>query len=493
MNKNKKDIAVIGSGFAGLSAAALLAQMGHEVTLYEKNSTIGGRARVFEAEGFVFDMGPSWYWMPEVFEEYFARFGKSHKDFYDLIRLDPSYRVFWKDNTHWDIPATKKELIDLFEETEKGAGKKLEEFLKEASVKYEAGMKKFVWKPSLSILEFADMQLLRETLRLDLFKSVSAHIRKYFSHPKLIELLEFPVLFLGAKPSDTPALYTLMNFADMELGTWYPMNGMHEIIKAFEKIAIEQGVKIETNAAIEGVKLNGKIITHISVNGSDIQADKVVCAADYHHFEQQILPKNYRQYTEKYWDKRVMAPSCLLFYLGIDKKLNNLQHHNLFFDRDFQQHAEEIYATHVWPEDPLFYVCCPSKTDPSVAPEGKENIFILIPVSTYIEDEEALREKYLEKVLTRLESLTGQSVREHIIYKKSYAHRDFREDYNAFRGNAYGLANTLKQTAFLKPRMKNPKIDNLIYTGQLTVPGPGMPPSIISGQLAAGIIEQKKH
>lgn len=493
MNKNKKDIAVIGSGFAGLSAAALLAQMGYEVTLYEKNSTIGGRARVFEAEGFVFDMGPSWYWMPEVFEEYFARFGKSHRDFYDLIRLDPSYRVFWKDNTHWDIPATKKELIDLFEETEKGAGKKLEEFLKEASVKYEAGMKKFVWKPSLSILEFADMQLLRETLRLDLFKSVSAHIRKYFSHPKLIELLEFPVLFLGAKPSDTPALYTLMNFADMELGTWYPMNGMHEIIKAFEKIALDQGVKIETNATIEGVKLSGKIITHVSVNGSDIQADEVVCAADYHHFEQQILPKNYRQYTEKYWDKRVMAPSCLLFYLGIDKKLNNIQHHNLFFDRDFQQHAEEIYATHVWPEDPLFYVCCPSKTDPSVAPEGKENIFILIPVSTYIEDEESLREKYLFKVLTRMESITGQSIREHIIYKKSYAHRDFREDYNAFRGNAYGLANTLKQTAFLKPRMKNPKIENLIYTGQLTVPGPGMPPSIISGQLAAGIIEQKKH
>lgn len=493
MNKNKKDIAVIGSGFAGLSAAALLAQMGYEVTLYEKNSTIGGRARVFEAEGFVFDMGPSWYWMPEVFEEYFARFGKSHKDFYDLIRLDPSYRVFWKDNTHWDIPATKKELIDLFEETEKGAGKKLEEFLKEASVKYEAGMKKFVWKPSLSILEFADMQLLRETLRLDLFKSVSAHIRKYFSHPKLIELLEFPVLFLGAKPSDTPALYTLMNFADMELGTWYPMNGMHEIIKAFEKIALDQGVKIETNAAIEGVKLSGKKITHVSVNGSDIEADEVVCAADYHHFEQQILPKNYRQYTEKYWDKRVMAPSCLLFYLGIDKKLNNIQHHNLFFDRDFQQHAEEIYATHVWPEDPLFYVCCPSKTDPSVAPEGKENIFILIPVSTYIEDEESLREKYLFKVLTRMESITGQSIREHIIYKKSYAHRDFREDYNAFRGNAYGLANTLKQTAFLKPRMKNPKIENLIYTGQLTVPGPGMPPSIISGQLAAGIIEQKKH
>ena len=493
MNKNKKDITVIGSGFAGLSAAALLAQMGHEVTLYEKNSTIGGRARVFEAEGFVFDMGPSWYWMPEVFEEYFARFGKSHKDYYDLIRLDPSYRVFWKDNTHWDIPATKKELIDLFEETEKGAGKKLEEFLKEASVKYEAGMKKFVWKPSLSILEFADMQLLRETLRLDLFKSVSAHIRKYFSHPKLIELLEFPVLFLGAKPSDTPALYTLMNFADMELGTWYPMNGMHEIIKAFEKIALDQGVKIETNAAIEGVKLSGKKITHVSVNGSDIEADEVVCAADYHHFEQQILPKNYRQYTEKYWDKRVMAPSCLLFYLGIDKKLNNIQHHNLFFDRDFHQHAEEIYATHVWPEDPLFYVCCPSKTDPSVAPEGKENVFILIPVSTYIEDEESLREKYLDKVLTRMESITGQSIREHIIYKKSYAHRDFREDYNAFRGNAYGLANTLKQTAFLKPRMKNPKIENLIYTGQLTVPGPGMPPSIISGQLAAGIIEQKKH
>lgn len=493
MNKKKKDIAVIGSGFAGLSAAALMAQQGHSVTLYEKNSGIGGRARVFEAEGFTFDMGPSWYWMPEVFEDFFARFGKKHEDFYSLVRLDPSYRVFWKDDSYWDIPATKKELIDLFESAEPGAGAKLEAFLQEAGVKYAAGMQKFVWKPSLSILEFADMQLLRETLRLDLFKSVSAHIRKYFKHPKLIELLEFPVLFLGAKPSDTPALYTLMNFADMELGTWYPMKGMHEIIKAFARIAQDQGVKIETNASIDGVVLKDKKITHLSVNGQNVAAEEVICAADYHHFEQDILPPDYRQYSEKYWDKRVMAPSCLLFYIGVDKKLDQLQHHNLFFDRDFQRHADEIYATHVWPEDPLFYVCCPSKTDPSVAPEGKENLFILIPVSTYIQDEESLRELYLDKVLSRMEKLTGQSIRDHIIYKRSYAHRDFREDYNAYRGNAYGLANTLRQTAFLKPRMKNPKIDNLIYTGQLTVPGPGMPPAIISGQLAAGMIENKQY
>lgn len=491
MNKNPKNIAVIGSGFAGLSAACCLAKYGHKVTVYEKNETTGGRARVFDAAGFVFDMGPSWYWMPEVFEEFYNRFGYTASDFYELKRLDPSYRVFWKDNTQWDIPASAEELFDLFEQHEQGAGAKLKMFLNEARVKYEAGMQKFVWKPSLSVTEFAEMQLLREVFRLDLFNSVSKSIRKSFSNPKLIELLEFPVLFLGAKPSQTPALYTLMNYADMSLGTWYPMGGMHRIIEAFEKIARNLGVEIVTDAAVTGVEMEKRNISGIHTKKGIFKTDNVVCAADYHHFEQQVLPAALRVYSETYWKSRVMAPSCLLFYLGIDKKIEGLQHHNLFFDRDFNRHAEEIYSTHRWPEEPLFYACCPSKTDNTVAPEGHENLFILIPVSTYIEDDKSKHSQYLDMVLSRIEQQTGTDIKNHIVYSRSYAHSDFVNDYNAYRGNAYGLANTLRQTAFLKPKMKNKKIDNLVYAGQLTVPGPGMPPSIISGQLAASLINEK--
>lgn len=488
IKQDKLNIAVIGAGFAGLSAAALLAKDGHDVTLYEKNSSIGGRARLFAEQGFTFDMGPSWYWMPEVFENFYNRFGYTAADFYNLKRLDPSYKVFWQDNSNWDIPAELNQLSQLFEKYERGSGKKLEAFMLECKTKYEAGMQKFVWKPSLSIAEFADLQLLKEVFKMDLFKSVSKNIRKYFNHPKLIELLEFPVLFLGAKPNETPALYTLMNYADMGLGTWYPMGGMHQIIKAFEKIAIEQGVTIKTDSSIENVVIKRKSIQQIIINGETITVDKVVCAADYHFFEQNILPESHRTYSPNYWKTRTMAPSSLLFYIGLNKKIDRLQHHNLFFDKDFTAHAEEIYTTHEWPQDPLFYACCPSKTDPTVAPDGHENLFILIPVSTNIKDNKSLHQCYLEKVIYRMEQLTKQEIRSHIVYQRSYAHQEFIDDYNAYRGNAYGLANTLKQTAFLKPKMQSNKIDNLVYTGQLTVPGPGMPPSIISGQLAASLI-----
>lgn len=488
LNKEKKNIAISGSGFAGLASAAILASKGYNVDLYEKNSSLGGRARKFESDGFMFDMGPSWYWMPEVFEGFFQLFGKKSSDFYELLRLDPSYRVFWPDQEYWDIPASMEELVQLFESQEKGAGPKLLAFLNEAERKYRAGMQKFVWKPSLSPLEFVRLEILKESFRLDLFKSVSAHIRKYFSNPRLIELLEFPVLFLGARPADTPALYTLMNFADMKLGTFYPMGGMHKIVEAFEQIAREQGVNFHLNSEIQAVRIEGKTLTTVTVNQEEIPFDGMVCASDYQHFDQNILPANHRSYTGEYWEKRIMAPSCLLFYLGVDKKIPELRHHNLFFDRDFNQHAEEIYTTHKWPEEPLFYVCCPSVTDPGVAPIGHENLFILIPVSTNISDTPEHHEIYFEKVMDRLEKRTGTEIRNHIVFKRSYAHSDFIQDYHAYRGNAYGLANTLRQTAFLKPKMHHKGIKNLVFSGQLTVPGPGMPPSIISGQLAATLI-----
>jgi phytoene desaturase len=482
---NKKKVVVIGSGFAGLSAACFMAKNGHEVTILEKNTTAGGRARKFEIDGFLFDMGPSWYWMPDVFERFFAQFGKKVEDYYDLVRLDPSYQVIYNANEKWNIPQNVEELALFLEKIEVGAGKKLKLFLAEASIKYQVGMKDLVFKPGRSLNEFMSIDFFKGLLKLDLFTSHSKHVRKYFTNPKIISLLEFPVLFLGAKPQDTPALYSLMNYADIKLGTWYPMGGMHKIVEGMVSLATSLGVKIEYNQAVVGFDTKEGQVKKVKTENAIIECDIVIAGADYHHIDQEVLDSSHRNYTEKYWDKRIMAPSSLLFYLGIDKKLVGLQHHNLFFDEDFGQHAVEIYEQPQWPSKPLFYVSCPSVTDTKVAPAGKENLFILIPVAPGIEDTNEIREKYFDIVMNRLEILTGQSIKPHIIYKRSYAHQNFKDDYNSFKGNAYGLANTLSQTAVLKPSIKSKKLNNLYFTGQLTVPGPGVPPSLISGEVVA--------
>jgi phytoene desaturase len=484
-------ISVIGSGFAGLSAAACLAKAGFDVTVFEKNSTPGGRARKFEADGFVFDMGPSWYWMPDVFEKYFEQFSRSTVDYYSLVRLDPSYRIYYGKNDYLDIPAGIEALCALFEKLEPGSGTKLRQFLEEGKFKYDLGINNLVYKPGLSLTEFADRRLISGLFKLHVFQSISKYIRKFFREPRIIKLLEFPVLFLGATPQNTPALYSLMNYADMALGTWYPMKGMHSIVEGMVKVAEEQGVQFRFNHAVERIELNNIKAEGLRANNKFYQADYVIAAADYHHVEQHLLPENFRRYDERYWNARTLAPSSLLFYVGVNKKIKNLLHHTLFFDEDFAQHAKDIYENPQWPTRPQFYVSCPSKTDPTVAPEGSENLLILIPVAPGLRDEESIREKYFDLVIGRLESVTGESIRSHIVYRRSYAHNDFIADYNAYKGNAYGLANTLMQTAHLKPSIVNKKIPNLFYTGQLTVPGPGVPPSIISGQVVAGEVIKK--
>jgi phytoene desaturase len=484
----KQTAIVIGSGVAGLSAAAYLAKAGFEVKVLEKNSMPGGRARKFEAEGFMFDMGPSWYWMPDVFEKFYADFGYTTKDFYDLIRLEPSYQIVGKDGVGVDIPANMDELEQLFERFEPGSSLKLRQFLKEAAYKYDVGINDLVYKPGLSLSEFADIRLLKGLLKMDVLTSMKKHVRQFVSHPFLLELLEFPILFLGALPKNTPALYSLMNYADMALGTWYPMGGMHKIIEAFVSIAKQQGVTLLMNEEVIGCKTNqGKIVAVQTVNGT-YHADVIVGAGDYHHIDQQLLPVEDRSYTPKYWDNRKMAPSCLLYYVGVNKRIPNLRHHNLFFDTDFMHHAEQIYTMPNWPDQPLFYVSAPSVTDNSVAPSGSENLFLLIPVAPGLVEDENIKEKYFQQIISRIEQFTGTTIKEHIVYKRAYGFTDFVTDYHAFKGNAYGLANTLDQTAILKPRMKSKRISNLYYTGQLTVPGPGLPPSIISGNVVSGLI-----
>ncbi|QHV98107.1 phytoene desaturase family protein [Spirosoma endbachense] len=478
-------IFVIGAGFAGLAAATSLADKGYDVTILEKNSMSGGRARVFQSHGFTFDMGPSWYWMPDVFETYFARFGKKPSDYYKLVRLDPSYSVVFGPNEAVDLPAGLENLETLFEQIEPGSGPRLREFLKQASYKYDVGMNNFVWKPSRSIGEFLSLKLLYDVTRLDVFQSFASHVRKFFKNPRLLEIVEFPVLFLGATPSNTPAMYSLMNYAEMVMGTWYPMGGMHEIVKAMVSLAEEKGVKLLLNQTVQKIDIANGRAHSITTDLGIFETDVVIAGADYNHVETNLVDAAYRNYDDNYWQKRVMAPSSLLFYLGVNKRVPRLQHHNLFFDEDFSLHAQEIYETPRWPTKPLFYASAPSKTDPSVAPEGCENLFLLIPVAPDLTDDDATRERYFDIIMTRLEAYVGEDIRSSLIYKRSYAHRDFKSDYNAFRGNAYGLANTLKQTALLKPSLKNKKVNNLFYTGQLTVPGPGVPPSLISGLVVA--------
>jgi phytoene desaturase len=482
---NRKKAIIIGAGFSGLSAASFLAKDGFDVTVLEKNSIPGGRARKFEAEGFTFDMGPSWYWMPDVFEKFFASFDKKPGDYYQLKRLDPSYRIVWGENDFSDLPASFEEYCDLFESLEKGSAVKLMKFLEGAQYKYNVGINKLVYKKSASPFEFADAKLIAGIFKLDVFKSFHDHVRSYFTHPKLIQMLEFPVLFLGGTPKTTPALYSLMNHGDIMLGTWYPEGGIYKVVEGMETLAKSLGVEFIYNAPVSAIEVTDRKATGVIANGKTFRADVIIGSADYNHVEQQLLPEEYRTYTKSYWESRVMSPSSLIYYLGINKVIPNLKHHTLIFDEDFSRHADEIYKHPQWPARPAVYISNTSKSDTTVAPAGMENIMVLIPVAPGLNDTEEIRERYYQYAIEKIEKYTGEAVGKHVVFKRSYAHQDFMNDYYAYKGNAYGLANTLMQTAFLKPKMQSKKIKNLFYAGQLTVPGPGVPPAIISGQVVA--------
>lgn len=482
----EKSVIVIGSGFAGLSAASFMAKEGWDVTVIEKNNTAGGRARQWKENGFTFDMGPSFYWMPDVFERYFAQFGKKVSDYYSLQRLDPSYRVYWNDS-HDNIPASFDELKKLFESQEPGSAAKLENYLDEAAYKYKVGMNKLVYKPSRSIFEFLDWQTISGVFKLQVFSSISKHIAKHFKHPKLRQLMEFPVLFLGALPQDTPALYSLMNYADIKGGTWYPQGGMYAVVEGMYKLAVDLGVKFHFNEEAKGIFVTREGYAKTLTTDKDIyRVDTIISGADYHFTEKNLLPEEYRSYSDSYWSKRVMAPSCLMYYVGLNKKLKQPVHHSLFFDVPFEEHGKEIYKNPQWPSEPLFYVSVSSVTDEKAAPPGCENLVFLIPVAAGLEgDTEELREKYFQMIVSRMEKHGGENIMDAVVYKKTYSVSDFVHDYNSFRGNAYGLANTLRQTAIFRPSCRSKKVKNLFYTGQLTVPGPGVPPSLISGEVVA--------
>ncbi|MEJ6557289.1 MAG: phytoene desaturase family protein [Flavobacteriaceae bacterium] len=480
-----KKIIVIGSGFSSISVASYLAKEGHEVGVYEKNSTPGGRARQFKKDGFTFDIGPSWYWMPDVFDSYFGDFGKKVSEYYTLEKLDPGYEVYFDKQESIKIGDTLEKIYVAFEKEEAGSSIPLKRFIKKAEDNYNIAIKDLVYRPGISPLELVTPATVKKVGYF--LSTIKREVMKEFNNPRLAQILQFPVLFLGAKPSQTPAFYNFMNFADFGLGTWHPDKGMYSVVEGMVRLAKELGVEFHTNQTVEKILVEEGKAVGIVANQEIINADIVISGADYHHSES-LLESKYRAYSEKYWDKKTFAPSSLLFFIGLDKKVKNVSHHTLFFDVDFDAHAADIYDNPQWPESPLFYGNFPSMTDSSMAPEGKEACFLLIPIAPGLEDTPEMREKYFNIVIDRLEHLTDQSVRDAILFSESFCVNDFVEEYNSYKGNAYGMANTLLQTAFLRPKLKSKKVKDLYFTGQLTVPGPGVPPSLISGKIVANLV-----
>ena len=481
----KKTITIIGSGFSSLAASCYLAKAGFDVTILEKNKTVGGRARQFVKDGFTFDIGPTWYWMPDVFEKFFADFGKHPSDYYHLEKLNPAYVVYFDQLDAIQIPDNLPDIFSIFEKEEAGSAKHLESFLDNAKHNYDVAIKDLVYRPGISITELITPTTIKKANQF--FSTIRTSVRKNIKNSRLQQIMEFPVLFLGAKPSNTPSFYSFMNYADFGLGTWHPTGGMYEVVKAMYFLAKDLGVKIKVNQNVEKINVEFGIVDSVVSNGITIQSDIVLSGADYHHTET-LLDKVYRGYSEKYWNSKVFAPSSLLFYVAFDKKIKNVAHHTLFFDTEFDVHAKDIYDNPKWPEKPLFYASFPSKTDDSVAPEGKEAGIFLIPIAPGIEDTPEIRQQYFENIIDRFETLTHQKVSDSIVFKESFCVNDFVSDYNSYKGNAYGLANILTQTAFLRPKIISKKVENLFFTGQLTVPGPGVPPSLISGKIVSDLI-----
>lgn len=479
-----KKIGVIGAGLSSLYAACYLAKNGYKVDVFEKNAMTGGRSQTFNLEGFKFDMGPSWYWMPDLIDKLFHDIDEKREDYFQIQRLNPSYQVVWENRESTKIPTDQNDVKKLFEKFEPEGGEKVHQFLKDAKQKYDISTLSFIENPGLKWNELLNFAVLKKAIKLDVLKSVEKDISNRFSSTKAQSILNFPVLFLGEMPSNIPSLYTLMNYADLKLGTWYPEGGMRAIAIALEKIAIDHGVQFHFNSPVQKILTQSNKAKGLQVGGKSLSYDAIIGGADYHHIEQHLIPKKFRRYTPSYWDKRKFAPSSLIFYLGIDKKIPNLEHHNLFFDEDLKTHGQEIYNHPCWPSKPLFYACSPSKTDKNVAPKDMENIFILMPIAPNLKDNIETRNQYFDVIMERMEKFCGCSIKKHVIKKRSFCVDDFKSEYNSFKGNAYGLANTLRQTANLKPKMVS-KLKGLYFCGQLTVPGPGIPPALISGKIAA--------
>jgi len=477
-------VVVVGGGFGGLSTACYLADAGAEVTLLEKNDQLGGRASRLERDGFRFDMGPSWYLMPDVFERFFGYFDRTPSDYYGLTRLDPHYRIFFKDGDQVDMVPDLQENRETFEAYEPGAGEKFDEYLRKSKRNYQIGMEHFVYEDRSRLRDFLDLDVAKNAWGLSLIGSMQDHVEKYFSHPKLQQIMQYTLVFLGGSPKNTPALYNLMSHVDFNLGVYYPDNGLGGVVDGIVEMAEELGVDFHTGTPVEEIRGRSGAFVVRTANG-EFLADYVVSDADYAHTERELLPPEKRQYSDAYWESRTYAPSAFLLYLGVEGDVDPLAHHTLVLPTEWDEHFEKIFDDPAWPDDPAYYLCVPSETDDSVAPAGHSNLFVLVPVAAGLEDTPALRQEYRELVLDDIAANTGVDLRDRIVVEESFCVSDFAARYNATKGTALGLAHTLRQTAIFRPPNASQKMDGLFFTGSFTQPGIGVPMCLISGQLTA--------
>ncbi|MEI6316462.1 MAG: phytoene desaturase family protein [bacterium] len=484
---NKKSVIIIGAGLGGLASACMLAKKGYDVTILEKNDTVGGRARVFEKNGFVFDMGPSWYMMPEVFEHFFDLMGEKISDYFTLQKLSPSYRVFLKsDKSHYDFFGNIDQNRNTFEKIEPGSGTVLVKFLAKLKLQYDIAYNEFIFKNYNSIFDFLTWSVAKVGWKLPLLKNQRQIIESRFKSEILQKVLQYQMVLLGTAPGDCPGIYSMMNYVDFELGVWYPDGGMWKLPDAMEKIALKNGVKILKNSPVEQINIENNIATGVTLKDqTTLHADIVISNADIGYTDRHLLKPPHQQHSEKYWESRMLAPSAFILYLGINGKIPTLEHHNLVFSKDWNKGFDQIFRKPQWPEDPSFYISVPSKTDASVAPANCENLFVLVPIAPGLAYDDAFEKEYAEKILTEIETYTGVTdVRSRILFQKTYSIKNFISDYNAQKGTALGLAHTLGQTALFRPNNIHKKINNLFFVGASTNPGIGMPMCIISAELA---------
>jgi len=480
-----EDVVVIGGGFGGLSTACYLADAGANVTIVEKNEQLGGRASRLVSDGFHFDMGPSWYLMPDVFERFFGHFDRDVSDYYTLSRLDPHYRIFFKDGDQVDLVPDLEQNKQLFESYESGAAEELERYLEKSQRNYEIGMEHFVYTDRPRLRDYMDLDVLRHSWGLSLIGSMQGHVEDYFEHPKLQQIMQYTLVFLGGSPTNTPALYNLMSHVDFNMGVYYPDGGIGAVVDGIVELGSELGVEYVTDQPVTEIagKRGGFAVR--TEHGEEYLCDLVVSDADYAHTEQEMLPPEKRQYSQEYWDSRTYAPSAFLIYLGVEGDVEPLAHHTLVIPTNWEPHFEEIFENPAWPDDPAYYLCVPSKTDDTVAPEGHSNLFALVPIAPDLEDTPEIREQYRELVLDDIAENTGVSLHDRIVFEKVFSVDDFTDRYNSMQGTALGMAHTLRQTALFRPPHRSKKVDGLYFTGSYTTPGIGVPMCLISGQITA--------
>lgn len=486
-----KQVAIIGAGLGGLATACYAAQKGYLVTLYEKNSRPGGRAMLYQEKGYTFDTGPSWYWMPNIFERFFADFGKKVSDYYELIKISPSYRVFFSEYEQYDIPSSITEFLELAEKFEKGSSLKLKKIFDNGRELLELATKKFLYRDYPNITSMLIPELGIEAIKRGSLFSLESLIKKNFSDSKLQKLVTWHSLFLGASPKNLPSLYSFILNVDFEQGTWFPKGGIYKVVEGIVALAQELGVEIECNKEATSIEVDNGIAKRITFSdGSFAEADIIVSNADYHHTETALLKKQYQTISEKQWNKKVFSPSTVLFYLGLDIKLNNSLHHNYYFSLDtWDDHFDSLFGTKRWPDGvPSYYFHATSKTDNSVAPSNGESLFILVPVASGIDDTDEIRESLYERIIAHLSALAKTDIKPHVVVKRIMSPRDHQAMYNAYQGNNFGLAQTLFQTAAFRPYNKSRKIRNLYYVGHYTHPGIGLPLVLISGYVTSQLL-----